>query len=491
MSLRAIHDFELALLDPCLAMSERGIRVDEARRAAMLADLAAMRAPLLDEVRTIVLPRLGAAKRLPKPHLFRAKWVCACCRGGKTKRAACWACAGFAEKPTKKQLAGRVLAPCVVCGGEGKRETLTFNPDSSEQIGIVLYDVLRLPKRTRAGRTRADEEALKDIRAHDRTGLVDRLLTLSKAQTMATILERIAPHSDDRIRTFYNPAGTETGRFSSAESCLVPSTNWQNLPKREAAADARFDVRACIVADPGCALVEADLSGAEAWVTAACAADHELLARMRGGTDVHRWTASAIYAKPEPEVTAAERQLGKVARHALNYGMQWQTFQRNVNAQADTTGVSVTAAEAKRICAAYHALHPHLEAWWKRVQEALARDRRLTTCFGRQRTFFGRGGHAWLSDTHREAIAFEPQSTVADLLNRGMLRWWTRHDDKLGELRLQVHDSVVLCVPRAKAAVAARLLRACLTEPITVNDIALTIPVDVKVGERWNAMEEA
>jgi DNA polymerase I-like protein with 3'-5' exonuclease and polymerase domains len=95
----------------------------------------------------------------------------------------------------------------------------------------------------------------------------------------------------------------------------------------------------------------------------------------------------------------------------------------------------------------------------------------------------------WLSDTHREAIAFEPQSTVGDLLNRGLLRWWRQHDGKLGDVRMQVHDSVVLVVPRGKAALAAARLRAALTEPITVNGITLTIPVDVTVGERWNAME--
>jgi DNA polymerase-1 len=492
MSLRTIHDFELALLDPCLAMSSQGIPVDEARRAAMLADLDAMRAPLLDEVRTIVLPRLAAAKRLPKPHLFRALWTCPCCRGGAAKVAACWSCAGFATKPGKRALSasGRTLAPCRVCAGEGKRSTLAFNPNSPEQVGIVLYDVLRLPQRVKGSKPTVDEEALKSLRPYDALGVVERLLTVTKAGTMRAILERIAPAPDGRIRTFYNPAGTETGRFSSSESFLVPSTNLQNLPKREAATDPRFEVRACLVPDEGCVLVEADLSGAEAWVTMALVGDHETLDRMRRGEDIHAWTAMHLYELPSlAAVTPTYRVMGKTARHALDRGMQWKKFMSEVNSMADRTGLSVTPSEAQRIVAAYHRLHPLLVPWWRKVQDELSRTHRLTTCFGRTRTFFDRGQETWLSSVHLDALAYVPQSTVGDLLNRGLLRWWRQHDGKLGDVRMQVHDSVVLVVPRAKAPLAAARLRAALTEPITVNGITLTIPVDVTVGERWNAME--
>lgn len=502
MSLRALHDFELKLLEPCLAMSERGILVDEPRRQQMLKDLAEMQAPLAERCREIVVTEILLAKldgKLgafgPKAHLFQEVWTCPCCRNGEAKRAACWSCAGLEKKPGKKLNAQ--LGACTKCAGAGQRTELTFNPDSPEQVKIVLYDVLRLPKKTKLGKLRSDEDALKELlgQTDDPTAqeLIRSLLKLTKASTMREICERIKPGADGRIRSFYNPAGTETGRFSSSESFLVESTNLQNLPKREVS-DARFDVRRCFVPDAGMVFVEADLSGAEAWVTAACAGDTELLTKLRTpGFKIHSWTGGNIFKLPMEKVVkdSPPYVLGKMARHALNYGMQWMTFMRNVNADADKTGVSIDAKTAKLICAGFHALHPSLEkVWWRNVQTQLQTTGALTTCFGRRRTFFGRDRMSWLSETHREAIAFEPQSTVADLLNRGLMRWWERYEGKIGQLLAQIHDAVLIQVPAGRAGVAERLLRSCLEETITVHGIDIRIPVDVTVSEHWGAWRE-
>lgn len=500
VTLRDVHDFELRLLEPCLAMTERGIRVNEARRQAMLADLQAMKAPLAASIEEqvvsgILLARLdGKLSKLPKPHLFTKKWVCPCCHGGSAARLHCFRCAGLDHSPGEAR--SRTLARCQVCNGDGKRQLLTFNPGSPEQVKIVLYDVLRLPVRTKGGKRSSDETALKDLLSvadDDARTLIHNLLKLTKVDTMQEICKRIEPAPDGRIRTVYNPAGTETGRFSSSESFLIESTNLQNMPKREVS-DARFDVRSCFVPDEGYAFVEADLSGAEAWVTAACAGDTDLLERLRTpGFKVHSWTGSQIFGKPMAAVLkdSPEYVLGKMARHALNYGMQWMTFQRNVNADADKTGVSIDARTAKTICYGYHQLHPKLELWWERVRRQLDTTKRLTTCFGRTRHFFGRRAGEMLSETHREAIAFEPQSTVADLLNRGLLRWWDRHEGKVGQLLAQIHDAVLIQVPLGREELAKQLLRRCLEESITVHGITLTIPVDITVSAHWGAWKEA
>lgn len=502
--LRAIHDFEVELLEPCIAMTERGMPVDDARRREMIARLDREREPMIAELERYVTETvLGAhADRLNgKAHLFRKRTVCKCCRNGKGKRDACWACAGWEKKPTRKQEtalvdAGTPLTSCAKCAGAGATERAVFNPASPEQVKIVLYDLLRLPKRTKDGKLTTDEEALKSLLADadaEAREFITRLLRLGKMDTMRAILVRIAPAEDGRIRTTYNPAGTETGRFSSAETFLVESTNLQNMPKREAV-DADLDVRSCFVATPGKVLVEADLSGAEAWVTAACCGDTDLLDKLRSGFKIHEWTAAFVLThglgRPTEvsAVTESERQVfGKTPRHALNYGMQWSMFMRNVNAVADRTGRAITAREAKGVYSGYHALHPKLSQWWDEVLAKLVTRGTLTTCFGRTRTFYGRNRGERLGEAHREAIAFEPQSTIADLLNRGMLRWWRQHDGKVGELIAQVHDSIIVETTAARGKVVAELVRRCLTETIRVHGIEITIPVDVKVLTSWAA----
>lgn len=496
MNLQDVHDFELRLVEPVMAILSRGVQIDMERRRGMMAALHAEIGPLSERATTHAVALLQSAKRTPKSHLFRERWVCPCCRGGKAKVQACWGCAGLDKAPSKKLLekAGITLEPCKVCGGVGKREDWTFNPSSHEQVKIVLYDLLHLPKRSKHGKLRSDEEALKDLRAFDKTGFIDDLLAIHKASTVRAILERMAPGEDGRLRTWLNIAGTETGRFSSAETFLLTSTNLQNLPKRVASLDEKYEVRNCVVPAPGHVLVEADLSQAEARVVAALCNDQRLLEAWKDADfDVHKWTAAHIFGKSTEDVTSRERQLGKVARHALNYGMQWKLFQRNVNAIADLTGVSIAAPEAQRIHTAYHRLHPELEEWWREVDRQLRYGGALWTPFGRRRIFFGRrAGDGWLDSTHREAIAYVPQSTVADLLNRGLLRWWRNHDGRLGSVVLQVHDSILLEVPEQFSLSAQRALQAALSESFEIGGLTVSIPSDVSISaESWGRMKDA
>ena len=474
MSLKAIHDFELSLLAPCIAMSLRGVRIDNALRYKMISQLSEEMEPLRAELNGLVRPLLY--RGMPRERLFYKSLL---------KPALIELASKYVQRekwPTKAALE-RFLAI--------KGDLWDFNPASDDQKKIVLYNLLKLPKKMKDKKITCDEAALKDLLAIDKSGIISKLLTITKHGTMRSILERIAPGPDGRLRTFYNPAGTETGRLSSAESFLVASTNLQNMPKKEAARSEKYNVRRCFVADPGYVLIEADLSQAEARVVAALSGDTDLLSLWNERSfDVHEFTAARIFGKEEKDVTETERHLGKVARHALNYGMQWKTFLANVNAEADRTGVSITAARAKRIVGGYHRLHPRLESWWKRVENTLDERGVLETVFGRRRTFFRRRSRAsHLDDAAKEAIAFEPQSTVADLLNRGMLRWFEKHEGKFGELLLQVHDSVVIQTSTAKVKVAAKLLRDCLEEEIVINGIALTIPADVSVGSNWADMK--
>lgn len=485
MSLQALHDFEVALLDPILAMTERGVRIDEVVRQQMLKDLHDAIEPLSEEVEQFAVPHIEKAatnEKLPRANLFARKWTCKACRNG-----------------SKKKLL------CEACNGVGRKEWLGFSPTSGDQVKILLYDVLRLPERTMDGKRRSDEDALKSLLAHDTSGVVAKLLTLAKHSTMHSQIERVAPGPDGRLRTFYNPAGTETGRFSSSGGKPFPtgtegfalevSTNLQNLASKVAATSPMYNVKRCIIADPDESLLYADLSQAEARVVAALCLDEQLLRSWeRADFDVHRWTASKIFNKKSEAVTKRERGLGKVARHALNYGMRWPLFQTTVNADAALTGIAITAAEAKEIVAAYHRLHPSLEMWWRRVAGKLDESAVLETCFGRRRMFFGRRNEedAWLDATHREAIAFEPQATVADLLNRGLLRWWRRHDPQDGKLLLQIHDAVMVGVPTERATKSAVLLKAALEEPIIVNGVRVLIPAEVERSETsWAEMRAA
>ena len=315
--------------------------------------------------------------------------------------------------------------------------------------------------------------------------LIELALQCTKAATITGIYERIKPGEDGRIRTVLSPVGTETGRFASSDSFLEASTNLQNIPKKAAMLDPLFDARACIIAKPGYLLVEGDLSQAEARATSAYAGDTAALAMFDGGRDIHKWTASKIFKCAIDEVSKEQRHLGKVARHALNYGMGWSLFLDEINGDADLTGIAISAAEAKQIVDAYHADNQPLLQWWEAVWQRVQRDGYLCNAFGRRRDFLS----PYVRKT--DVVAYLPQSTIADLLN---WRLTALHEESLWLsplMLLQIHDAILLEVPKEDATKAAKELQRYLTaEPVEINGYKLWVPADVSVGERWSEMEK-
>src|SRR3989449_6103649 len=285
MSLRAIYEFEMQLLKPCMSMTHHGMRVNSALRQERIAALQMEADRLEQEAEPLVAPLRAKLKR---PDLMWERRVCKACHNGKLKRQSCPACAGA-----------------------GSVEHFHFNCGSAPQLKDVLYNGLKLPRRTRAGKDTTDEEALQSLCALDPSGLVRLMLRHAKLDTMREIYERLAPAGDGRVRTVFNPAGTYTGRFSASGAFYVPtSTNLQNLPAAEAARDALYRVRECLIPSSGCVFLFADLSQAEARVVACLSEDEALLQAWEDPKwDAHRWTASRIFNKTEQAVTGAERYL--------------------------------------------------------------------------------------------------------------------------------------------------------------------------------------
>ncbi len=118
-------------------------------------------------------------------HMFQeTDPTCPCCGHGKRKQMACWACAGFSKAPSKAEMLKRFRLPpdlkvskksleknlpiCHVCGGAPRETRWSFNANSDTQMKILLYDVLKLPKRLKRNNKgksvlTVDEKALKGL----------------------------------------------------------------------------------------------------------------------------------------------------------------------------------------------------------------------------------------------------------------------------------------------------------------------------------------
>ena len=89
----------------------------------------------------------------------------------------------------------------------------------------------------------------------------------------------------------------------------------------------------------------------------------------------------------------------------------------------------------------------------------------------------------------REATAFEPQSTVGDLINHAFFQL----DELLngiGYPLLQAHDEIVCEVEAGDDGFAAELMRRYFEWPLVFEGVGeVRIPAEVAVGRSWGELE--
>lgn len=119
------------------------------------------------------------------------------------------------------------------------------------------------------------------------------------------------------------------------------------------------------------------------------------------------------------------------------------------------------------------------------MQSILQSSGYLISLTGRKRWFHGRRGD---DATLREAIAYDPQGSLADILNGGMLSVW-RHRDC--ELLMQIHDAILIQYPEDREdEIIPKVLRQ-LEQPIELkHGRRLVIPYDVATGWNWSKYKE-
>jgi DNA polymerase len=150
-----------------------------------------------------------------------------------------------------------------------------------------------------------------------------------------------------------------TGRFGGDDKI-----NMQNLPSR---GNNGNKLKKAIIAPEGYTIIDADSAQIEARVLAWLSEQEDLVTAFAEGKDVYKKMASAIYGKPEFEITKDERFVGKTTILGAGYGMGAVKFQ----AQLKNMGVDVELEEAKRIIDIYRRTNDAVVRLWRQAQNAL------------------------------------------------------------------------------------------------------------------------
>ncbi len=354
-----------------------------------------------------------------------------------------------------------------------------FNVNSTQQLSRVLFETLRLPppdrrKKTASGHFSTSADVLEELRGkHPVVDMVleNRELAKLKSTYVDALPQEINPRTG-RVHTSYSQTGSVTGRLASSEP------NLQNIPTRT---DLGRQVRNGFVAAPGWLLLSVDYSQIELRIVAHAAQDEAMLAAFRAGQDIHATTAAAVYGVPLGKVDKAMRRHAKAINFGLIYGMSAFGLSRTTD---------LTLAESEDFVKAYFEKFPAVKRYLDGVRYLAAQQGYVETLLGRRRYFpnlVNPTNQVLRNREEREAINAPIQGTAADIIKIAMIRLPDALAEASSQARplLQVHDELVLEVPEAELAAAARLVRQVM-EGAYQLDIPLS--TEARWGINWGEM---
>jgi len=350
----------------------------------------------------------------------------------------------------------------------------SFNIGSPQQLSVVLFDELGLPRsrRTKQGSS-TDAHVLEGLRgAHRAVDLIlqYRQLTKLKSTYIDTLPALINPKTK-RIHTTFNQTVAATGRLSSNDP------NLQNIPVRsELGGQVR---RAFIARDigPDPHLLAADYSQIELRILAHLCQDSSLLQAFHNDEDIHAATASQVFGVPIDEVTPEMRRRAKVFNFGVLYGLTgFGLSQRE----------GIPREEANAFIETYFQKYACVKEWRESVIAATRKNGYAETMMGRRRYIptIDSANAQVRAAAERIAVNMPTQGTASDIIKVAMNRIDAELEERgmKAKMLLQVHDELIFEGPAAELddlrEMVLRIMPASL-------DLAVPLKVDVKVGKNW------
>jgi DNA polymerase-1 len=348
----------------------------------------------------------------------------------------------------------------------------TFNINSPQQLGKVLFEELGLPVQGKTGKTKSYStaadvlEALAPSHHIAQTVLDYRQITKLKGTYVDAL--PLLMDSSGRIHTTFNPAGAATGRLSSS------NPNLQNIPVRT---ELGRDIRAAFVPEPGWVLLAADYSQIELRLLAHFSGDPVLVDAFLHNEDIHTRTASEVFGVAPLMVTPEMRRNAK----AVNFGIVYGQTSFGLASQ-----LGIPRDEADRYIKGYFERYAGVKKW---IESTIAevRERGYTlTMHGRRRPIPDiRSTNVNARNfAERTAVNTPLQGTASDLIKLAMIQVDAdlRKANMRTRMLLQVHDELVLECPPEELEAASKLVKQRMEGVATLK---VPLLVETGTGSNW------
>ncbi len=345
-----------------------------------------------------------------------------------------------------------------------------FKIGSPKQLGEVLFSEMGLPhgKKTKTGYS-TNAEILESLRAE--YPIVDYVLrwrqySKLKSTYVDGLLKTVG--KDGRIHSLFKQTETRTGRISSTEP------NMQNIPVRT---NLGRNMRKFFLAGEGNILLDADYSQIELRILANLCGDENMQSAFLSNADIHTATASQVFDMPPEMVTSEMRSAAKAVNFGIIYGMGAFSLSKDI-------GVSVY--EANRYIKNYFARYPKVSGFMEKIVEDGKKTGYVSTYFKRRRPVpeLKQSNKMVQAAGKRIAMNTPIQGTAADIIKMAMVRVYDHLRSEVPEAKLilQVHDELIVEVPKELALKAAKILG---EEMQNVADFVVPLTAEVNMGGSW------
>ena len=352
----------------------------------------------------------------------------------------------------------------------------TFNIASPRQLGVILFEKLRIienAKLTRTKQYQTGEEVLqKLVHKHPIVQLILDYRGLQKLKSTYTdAFQQLVHPLTGRVHTSFNQAVTATGRLSSS------NPNLQNIPVRNE--DGREIRKAFVPADAEHLLLAADYSQIELRVMASMSGDEGMCRAFAEGADVHAATAAKICHVAPDAVDKEMRRKAKTVNFGIIYGM---------SAFGLSERLSIPRKEAAELISQYFEQYPGIQHYME-SQKEFAQTHGYVETLCRRRRYLPdiQSRNAVVRGVaERNAVNAPIQGTAADMIKLAMIKVYSALEARglRSAIVLQVHDELVLDVYRPELDEVREIVRTAMQEALP-----LSVPVEVEIGVGRNWLE--
>ena len=359
---------------------------------------------------------------------------------------------------------------------------IEFNLRSSQQLAKILIENLGVPKtrKTKTGYT-MDANTLEGLLEYDELDpkakdLIRIILSHRESSkiksTYADSLPNLINKRTGRVHTYFNQAGTSTGRLSSSDP------NLQNIPVRtELGNQVRKAFESKI--SKGYFLMSADYSQVELKILAHFSEEPILINAFMNNEDIHDMTAKSIY--ETTTVTKEQRRIAKILNFGVIYGLSPHGVARQTNLNRE---------QGKQFIDLYFGKYPGIQEYTNKIIKFAQEHHYVETLTGRKRLLqeINSPNFNIRSSSERMAINMPIQGTAADIIKIAMIKI----DKEIQKLNLnsrmimQVHDELIFEVHQKELSILEKTLR-----DIMPNALKLKVPltIDVNISKSWGDLK--